>query len=112
MYFATYRQPFPIRSEGQKVFLTKARGPIKPGKVNNGSKFVYRHKQVSKVTVHIHSSSRTFFKINSIPEISLKWELENAHPFIKRLFSSNKVPNVLIAGRLKHSSIPQRLGKN
>ena len=40
--------------------------------------------------------------MNSVPEISLKWELENVHPLIKRLFSTNKVPNVLIAGSLKH----------
>ena len=42
--------------------------------------------------------------MNSVPEISLKWELENAHPLIKRLFSTNKVPKVPIAGRLKHFS--------
>ena len=42
--------------------------------------------------------------MNSIPEISLKWEFENVHPLIKRLFSSNKVRNVPIAGRLKHFS--------
>ena len=32
--------------------------------------------------------------MNSVPEISLKWELENVHLLIKRLFSSNKVRNV------------------
>ena len=42
--------------------------------------------------------------MNSVPEISLNWELENVHPVIKRLFSSNKVPNVPTAGRLKHFS--------
>ena len=42
--------------------------------------------------------------MNSVPEISLKWELENVHPLIKRLFSSNKVLNVPIAERLKHFS--------
>ena len=42
--------------------------------------------------------------MNSVPEISLKWELENVHPFIKRLFSAKEVPNVPIAGRLKHFS--------
>ena len=42
--------------------------------------------------------------MNSVPEISLKWELENVHPLIKRLFSTNKVPNFPIAGRLKHFS--------
>ena len=42
--------------------------------------------------------------MNSVPEIKIKWELEHVHPLIKRLFSSNKVPNVPIAGRLKHFS--------
>ena len=44
--------------------------------------------------------------MNSVPEISLKWELENVHPFIQRLFSTKEVPNVPIAGRLKHFSKP------
>ena len=42
--------------------------------------------------------------MNSVPEINLKRELENVHPLIKRFFSTNKVPNVPIAGRLKHLS--------
>ena len=54
--------------------------------------------------VNIHSSSRTFFNMNSIPEISLKCELENVHPLIKRLFSLNKVPTVPVARRRKHFS--------
>ena len=68
------------------------------------ARFVDTHKQLNKDMVNIHSSSRTVFNMNSVPQISLKWELENVHPLIKRLFSSNKVPNVLIAGRLKHFS--------
>ena len=42
--------------------------------------------------------------MNSVPELSLKWPLENVHPLIKRLFSTNKVPKVPIVGRLKHFS--------
>ena len=42
--------------------------------------------------------------MNSVPEINLKRELENVHPLIKRFFSTNKVPNVPIVGRLKHLS--------
>ena len=34
----------------------------------------------------------------------LKRELENVHPLIKSLLSTNKVPNVPIAGRQKHLS--------
>ena len=75
------------------------------GKLNNGrGSFANRHKQVNKDMVNIYSSSRTFFNMNSVPEICLKFELENVHPLKKRLFSSNKVPNVPIAGRLKHFS--------
>ena len=62
---------------------------------------INRHKPVNKDMVSIHSSTRTFLNKNSIPEISLKWELKNVHLLIKT-FSSNKVPNILIAGRLKH----------
>ena len=54
--------------------------------------------------VNVHSSRRTFFNMNSVTDISLLWELENVYPLIKRLFSTNKVPNVAIAGRLKHFS--------
>ena len=50
--------------------------------------------------VNIHSSSRTFFNLNSVPEINLKWELENVHPLIKELLSSNKVQNVPIVWRV------------
>ena len=66
--------------------------------------FVSRDKQVNKDIVNIHSSSRAFFYMNSVPEVRLKRELENVHPLIKRLFSSNKVPDVPIAGRLKRFS--------
>ena len=67
--------------------------------------FVNRHKKVNKYMVNIYSSSRTFFNMNSVPQLTLKWELENLHPFIKRLFSSNKVQNVSIAGTLKLEEI-------
>ena len=66
--------------------------------------FVNRHKQVNKDMVNVYFSSRTFFNMNSVPEISLNWELENVDQLIKRLFSSNEVPNIPIARRLKHFS--------
>ena len=52
--------------------------------------------------VNVHSSGRTFFNMNLVSEISLKWELKNVYPLIKRLFSTSKVSNVPIAGRQKH----------
>ena len=55
-------------------------------------------------------SNRTFFNINSVPEIYLQWEFKfKVHSSIKNSFSSNKIPNVLLAGRL---NISKRLGKN
>ena len=66
--------------------------------------FVNRHKQVKKNIVNIYSSSRTHeFNMNWALEISL-WELENVQPLIKSLFSTKKVPSVLIEGRLTHFS--------
>ena len=65
--------------------------------------FVNRDKQVKKDMANIHFSRRSF-NINSVLEISLKSELENIHRLIKRLFASNKLPNVLIVVRLKHFS--------
>ena len=88
----------------KKFFSPKAEGRITENSIMVAASFVNRHKQVNKDMVNVHSSSRTFFNMNSVPEISLKWELENAHPLIKRLFSTNKVPKVPIAGRLKHFS--------
>ena len=89
---------------GKKFFSPKAEDRITENSIMVATSFVNRHKQVNKVMVNVHSSSRTFFNMNSVPEISLKWELENVLPSIKRLFSSNKDPNVPIAGRLKHFS--------
>ena len=94
---------YPLRrSEGQKKG-----GGSNYGKFNNGSSRF--HQQTQKVSkdmgmVNTHSSGRTFFNMDSVSETSLKWDLENVHPLIKRLFSSNKVPNIPIAGRLKHFS--------
>ena len=44
----------------------------------------------------IHSSNRTFFDMNSGPEISLKWELENCSPTDKKV--------VLLKQSSKHSN--------
>ena len=108
--FKDSKKPFPWspsylprRSEGVKSFSHQRRR-IELRKIQErlAASFINRHKQVNKDMVNIHSSSRTFFNMNSVPEISVKWELENVHPLMKRLFSSNKVPSVPIAGRLKH----------
>ena len=96
------------RSEGQKDFLTKG-GGSNYGKFNNGSSKFHQQTQTKKNMVNVHSSSRTLFNMYSVLELSLKWELKNIHQLIKRLFSTNKVLNVPIAGRL---NISQRLGKN
>ena len=91
---------------GKMFFSSRAEDRITENSIMVEASFVNRHKQVNKDMdmVNIHSSSRTFFNMNSVPEIGLKWELENVHPLIKRLLSSDKVPNVPIAGRLKHFS--------
>ena len=94
---------------GKKVFSPKVEDQITENLIIVAARFANRHTLVIKDMINIHFSSRTFFNMNSVPEISLKWELENVHPLIKSLFSSNKVPNVLIARRLKHFS---KLGKN
>ena len=91
-------------TRGKKFFSPKVEDRITENSIMVAASFVNRHKQVNKDMVNVYSSSRTFFNMNSVPEISLKWELENAHPLIKRLFSTNKVPNVPVAGRLKHFS--------
>ena len=87
-------------------FSSREEDQITENSIMVAAGFVNRHKQVNKDMdmVNIHSSSKTFFNMNSFPEIGLKWELENVHPLIKRLLSSNKVPNVPIAGRLKYFS--------
>ena len=91
---------------GKKFFSPRAEDRITENSVMVAANFVNRHKQVNKDMnmVNIHSSSRTFFNMNLVPEITLNWELEKVHPLAKRLFSSKKVPNVPIAGRLKHSA--------
>ena len=91
---------------GKMFFSSRAEDRITENSIMVEASFVNRHKQVNKDMdmVNIHSSSRTFFNMNSVPEIGLKWELENVQPLIKRLLSSDKVPNVPIAGRLKHFS--------
>ena len=71
---------------GKKFFSPTAEDRITANSIMVAASFV-RHKQVNKDMVNIHSSSRTFFNMNSVPEIRLKWELENVHPLIKRLFS-------------------------
>ena len=42
----------------------------------------------------------TFFK--EIPTLVLREKLPYAHKLVKRLFSSDQLSNVQIAGRLKH----------
>ena len=45
--------------------------------------------------------NRTFFNINLIPEINLQWEFKfKVSSSIKSLFSSSKIPDVLLAGIL------------
>ena len=89
---------------GKKFFPPKAEDRLMENSIMVAASFVNRHKQVNKYMVNEHSSSRTLFNMNSVPEMSLKRGLENVHRLIKRLFSTNKVLNVPIAGRLKHFS--------
>ena len=80
---------------GKKFFSSKAEDQITENSTMAAASFINRHRQFNKDMVSMHSLSRNFFNMNSVPEISLKWELENVHPLINRLFSSNKVPNAL-----------------
>ena len=89
--FTESKKPFPWspsypprRSKRQKFFSSKAEDGITENSMMVAASFV-RHKQVNKNKdmANIHSSSRTFLNMNSVPEISLRWELENVPPLIK-----------------------------
>ena len=81
---------------GKKVFSPRAEDRITENSIMATASLVNRHKQVSKDMVHIHSSSRTFCNMNSVPE-KLKMGIRNCLP-------TNDFPKVPIAGRLKHFS--------
>ena len=52
--------------------------------------------------VGVPSQQQTFFSMNLNPEKPIQWESRKAHPLIKRLFLSKSIPDVPLAGRLKH----------
>ena len=64
----------PRQSERQNIFSPKADNRITENSIMVAASFVKKHKQVNKDIVNIHSSSRTFFNMDSVPEISLKLE--------------------------------------
>ena len=102
-----FREALEIQRDGvrgKKFFSPEAEDRITENFIMVAASFINRQKQVNKDMVNIRFSRRTFFNINSVPEMGLKLKLENVDPLIKRLFSSNKVLNIPIAGKLKHFS--------
>ena len=52
--------------------------------------------------VGITTQQQTFFRRDLDPEKPIQWESRKVHPLIKRLFLSKSIPDVPLAGRLKH----------
>ena len=52
--------------------------------------------------VDITSQQHTFFSLDLNPEKPIQWESRKVHPLIKILFLSKSIPDVPLAGRLKH----------
>ena len=52
--------------------------------------------------VDITTPRQTFFSIDLNPEKTVRWESIKVHPLIKILFLSKSIPEVPLAGRLKH----------
>ena len=52
--------------------------------------------------VGITTQQQTFFSMDLNPEKPIYWESRKVHPLIKRLFLSKSIPDVSLAGRLKH----------
>ena len=52
--------------------------------------------------VGITTQQQTFFSMDLNPEKPIQWESRKVHPLIKKLFLSKSIPDVPLAGRLKH----------
>ena len=50
----------------------------------------------------ITTQQQAFFKMDLNKKRTIQWESKKVHPLIKRLFFSKSVPDVPLAGRLKH----------
>ena len=69
----------------KKFFSPRVEDWITENSMMVAASFVNRHKQINKDMVNVHSSSRTFFNMNSVPEKSLKWELKKCSPIDKKV---------------------------
>ena len=52
--------------------------------------------------VGITTQQQTYFSMDLNPEKPIQWESRKAHPLIKRLLLLKSIPDVPLAGRLKH----------
>ena len=50
----------------------------------------------------ITTQKQTFFSMDLNSEKPIQWESRKVHPLIKKLFLSKSIPDVPLAGRLKH----------
>ena len=79
-------EPLISTETGKKFFSPKAEYRITENSIMVGASFVNRYKQVNKdMMVNVHSSSRTFFNMNSVPEISLKKGIRKGSPIDKKV---------------------------
>ena len=111
--FIEHKKPFsfrpahaPRKCEGQKFFLTKTRSKKLLLVTNNNNNNVIpttdRQGVSNRDIVGITTQQQTFFSMDLNPEKPIQWESRKVHPLIKKLFLSKSIPDVPLAGRLKH----------
>ena len=111
--FIEYKNPFsfspphaPKNVRGKSFFLQKPDRKNSIMVTNNNSSNVIpttdRQGVSNRDMVRITFPQETFFSIDLYPEETIQWQSRKVHPLIKRLFLSKFIPEVPLAGRLKH----------
>ena len=113
--FIEHKNPFsfssshaPRKCERQNLFLTKTGSK----KFHNGNQQQQQRQQrytyygqtgcQQQNMVGITAPDQTFFSMDLNPAKPTQWESRKVHPLIKSLLLSKSIPDVPLAGRLKH----------